>query len=223
MSLVTLLFLSCDSKSNDKELNQDKTVTREKEVTKSRKIIKKTIDKNQPIKQFQEFVSKIRKKGWYHDTLRVAKKKSYRELKENNFKNINGFPFYKVNFNDTGVKYAFDYRPYNGKYADSLDINLLKQVKNIWAYFYREDLKGNSISDGVIEQWEFKDKLKAEKGKKEIDDFSYIAYFNTAPYVCSIDKYVFIFHTRAMGYSYDQKNLFEMFYKEHIGLKQTNN
>lgn len=74
----------------------------------------------------------------------------------------------------------------------------------------------------MIEQWEFKNENIARKAFKEISEFAMIAYFNTNPYLFRKENYIFIFHTRAMAFSYGQEDLYLKF-KEYFSKKEINN
>ncbi len=168
-----------------------------------------------PIMEFVEFVQELEKQNWVSDTIRVESKNLY-SLEKKSIKLFNQNPFYKIELENTDVIRAFNSRPYNGKFADSLDVKLVGKVKSIWSYFYKDSNAKNMITDGVIEQWEYENEGIAEKVFVEIDNFKYIVYFNTEPYLCRKGKYIFIFHTRAMAFSYKQKNIYETFINNEI-------
>mgnify|MGYP000218156427 CR=1 FL=1 len=56
----------------------------------------------------------------------------------------------------------------------------------------------------------------AKKALRQIKKVGFIVYFNTNPYFCRIRNNLIIFQSRAMGFSHDQKPIFESFIKENI-------
>lgn len=168
-----------------------------------------------PIYEFQTFTKDIEEDKWFSDTVRLKRVNIYSSLKKANIKLFNNRPFYRISFNDSEIKKSLRLHIYNGKYADSLDVNLVMRVKTIWGYFYRGEKKQNTIEDGLIEQWEYESEYLAKEALKEIEEFGRIAYFNTNPYFIRVENYVFIFHTRAMSFSYGQKEIYKKF-KNHV-------
>lgn len=204
-----IIIVSCNKQAKNTIIKNPK-VKKEVKTIDSIKVFEKR-NSNQPIKEFQQFVENLEKDNWFSDTLRLKKVDIYSSLKNENVSLFNKRPFYKIDFKNTEVKHMFDARIYDGKYADSLNIKVVEKVKTIWGYFYRGKKIENTIEDGVIEQWEYESNELAEKAFIEMDDFSYIAYFNTSPYMYRLDNCIFIFHTRSMGFSYGQKKIFKKF------------
>lgn len=67
------------------------------------------------------------------------------------------------------------------------------------------------LIDGVIEQWEFGTEQQARNAYKKITKIGDLIYFNTSPYFYNLDNKLFIFHTRAMNFSFKQAKVFKKF------------
>lgn len=151
------------------------------------------------------FVGKMEQQRWISDTLRLKKLHQYKYLSTNSIHYINSYPFYKVAFDDARI---------NIDISDD-DRVFMQQAQSIVDYFYYSNKKSDFISDGIIEQWEFNDEEQAKKALNIIRDYGINIYFNTNPFACRVKNYLIIFHTRAMAFSYDQKNVFKEFIKEN--------
>jgi hypothetical protein len=167
-----------------------------------------------PIPELLDFVIQIEKMNWKPDTLRLKKVDFYNYLKQKTL--FNNYPFYKISFHDTEMKKTYEYDSelllkQSNIPKNKVDIELFKDVKSIWGYFYRGNKIGNSISDGVIEQWEFNTEEDAERALNQIKLAGHLVYFNTIPFHCRIKNYLFTFRTRAMTFSLEQEIVFEKF------------
>lgn len=206
-----IIFVSCKNETNKTVI---KKLQVKKEVNKKDSIKLATNRKiGEPIKEFQKFVINIEENNWFSDTLRL--KKVYPHLTKGKLRLFNNRPFYRIDFNNTELKNSFiilkKNRVYNVRFLDSLDIKLVEKVKTIWGYFYRGEKVEDTIEDGIIEQWEYENKELAERAFIEIRDFAVMSYFNTRPYLFRIDNYIFILHTRSMGFSYGQEDIYKEF------------
>tara|TARA_B110000211_G_C14018129_1_gene526313 strand:+ start:223 stop:834 length:612 start_codon:yes stop_codon:yes gene_type:complete len=166
-----------------------------------------------PCIQIQEFVVDIEKLKWAADTQRLKKVGIYTELDREHVEYFNDRPFYPIPFEKSRLFRACNSNKYEG-YLDSLDINLFKDAKSIWGYFYKDKDATDWVSDGVIEQWEFENPTLAVKAMKQISRPRMPIYFNTHPYYCTIGNKLIIFQTRASAFSYDQKPVFKKFVEE---------
>src|SRR5690606_41462220 len=101
--------------------------------------------------------------------------------------------------------------PYTTLFRSIEGKKALSKVKSIWAYFYRKEPQEKWNSDGLIEQWEFDNKQLALTAYEELDKIALFVYFNTQPYYFTHENFLYIFHTRAMAFSFEQKPVFEMF------------
>lgn len=151
------------------------------------------------------FVGKMQQQGWISDTVRLKKLHQYKYLNTDSIHYINNYPFYKIMLDDASINDGINDEGYA----------FMQKAKSIIDYFYYNKEKGNFISDGIIEQWEFKDNEQAKQALDIIRDNGNNIYFNTNHFACRIKNYVIIFHTRAMSFSYDQKNIFRQFTKDN--------
>jgi len=244
--LIVLLFCSCSDRNDKNELGQTNsseiTVDRTKSINldvDTQQFVPTTIS-GQPCIEIQKFVEEIDSLGWVSDTSRLNKVGIYSELNRKQVKYFNNKPFYKIDFENSDLFSYYNYEPIrivsdsieiendsvNNYYRspiemafDSIDIELFRNAKSIWAYFYREKDAVEWISDGIIKQWEFDNSKNAEIALKQIQRAGSMMYFNTTPYYKQIDNKVIIFHTRAMAFSYDQRKLFERFKNTEINFQ----
>jgi len=236
--LIVLLIWSCSNQNDKNNLGQtdskgifiDTTISANSNFD-TQQIVQETFS-GQPCIEVQEFVAEIESMGWIPDTSRLNKVGIYRELNRKQIKYFNNRPFYKIDFENSDLFTGYNYEPIrivsdsvetendslNNYYRspiemafDSVDIELFRNAKSIWAYFYREKDADECVSDGIIKQWEFDNSKNAELAMKQIQKAGSMMYFNTTPYYYRIDNKVIIFHTRAMAFSYDQRKLFERF------------
>ncbi|CAL2101704.1 conserved protein of unknown function [Tenacibaculum sp. 190130A14a] len=217
-SIILIAFLiicSCkrvleENSKDSTQKNDIKTVITEDSIISKEKEEKTVIYKSIPIPELIEFVKEIEKSNWIPDTLRLRKKRLYEYLGEKTL--FSDYPFYKIDYQNTDLKRANDFDPkLLNKLSTKLDIKLFKNAKSIWGYFYRDKNGGNTISDGIIEQWEFENEEEAKKALEQIQPAGHFVYFNTMPFHCRIKNYLITFRTRAMMFSYDQKKIFEEF------------
>lgn len=215
--VMLLLLISCNERQEQKhEYVEIAAVKKDSVISvvvdslkhKSKEILKKV---DQPLPVFIDFVSKIQKDKWRFDVQRRKKVSSYDFLDDNNITYFNEIPFYKLSFEDSAISKDEYYMESYPEYFEGFDAGLNAEVNSIWCYFYRGDKINYTISDGIIEQWKFDDINSATKFYMQINQVADIIYFNTSPFLYRLDNFVFIFHTRAMAFSYDQKSVFESF------------
>jgi hypothetical protein len=157
-----------------------------------------------PSMAFRKFVQEIENDGWGSDTARVKQLDMY-NLNNAELRMQKNLPFYSLSFEDTRVEQIID-----GNEAEALSM-----VQQIWAYYYRDKTHQYIISDGVIEEWQFEDASSAEAAINAFNRQKTNLYFNTESYFHQIKSSVYVFHTRAMAFSIDQKGVFENFVKEN--------
>ncbi|MEN9440426.1 MAG: hypothetical protein RLZ33_502 [Bacteroidota bacterium] len=157
-----------------------------------------------PSNIFIDFVKKIEKDGWGGDTARVKQLDMY-NLNNAELRMQKKLPFYALSYDETGVE----------QIIDGNDAEALSKVQQIWAYYYRDKTHAFIISDGVIEEWQFEDTSNAEAAFNAFNRQKTNLYFNTEPYFYQIKSSVYVFHTRAMAFSIDQKRVFEKFVKQN--------
>lgn len=91
---------------------------------------------------------------------------------------------------------------------------MFEKTTGVWGFFYfRQD--GAQFPDGVIEEWAFSSGEEAEGALNVIRNSGDQIFFNTQPYFCVIKNKLYVFHTRAMAFSYDQEPLFEEFVRKN--------
>lgn len=151
---------------------------------------------------FRKFVQDIEKDGWGSDTARVKQLNMY-NLNTAELRMQKNLPFYALSYEQSGVE----------QIIDGNDAEALSEVQQIWAYYYRDKTHQYIISDGVIEEWQFEDASSAEAAFKAFNRQKTNLYFNTEPYFYQIRSSVYVFHSRAMAFSIDQKRVFEKFVK----------
>ena len=160
-----------------------------------------------PTALFLEFVEEIESDGWFNSPERVEKVGLY-SLQEVPQQKFNERPFYNIPFNKSQVFYSL-----KGSNLDSegMVYSTFFKASQIWGYFYRDIDGEGMISDGLIEQWTFTDTTQAQLVYNYFKKHGRTVYFNTMPYFYLQGMNVYVFHTRAMAFSYDQKPLFEKF------------
>lgn len=218
--IIVIFFSICWSCSNKKNKIKSPQVQEVKTIITPSLSAIEDFDKkieliDKPCKEIISFVADIEKINWISDTNRLKKVRIYNELNRNQIKSFSNHPYYRIPFTKSRLYHFYNSDLFKD-YTDSLNIGLFKNVKSIWAYFYRVKDASNLVSDGVIEQWEFETKNQAKEALKQIDKIGDLVYFNTSPYFCQMRNYLIIFQTRAMAFSYDQKLLFEKFLKEKM-------
>lgn len=164
---------------------------------------------NPPSKEFVSFCSDIMAKTWSSDTCRLVNKKLYGELAYKSIHWVEDQAFYPVSLKDSGVKHFFTSRGQTEGYE------VFDQVKIIWGYFYYKQTSSGMFPDGVIEEWQFDSEQEANKALELFREIGSGVFFNTRPYACKIENRLYLFHTRAMAFSYDQKPVFEEFLKRN--------
>lgn len=157
-----------------------------------------------PSMAFRKFVQEIEKDGWGSDTARVKQLNMY-NLNNAELRMQKNLPFYALSYEETGVE----------QIIDGNDAEALSKVQQIWAYYYRDKTHAYIISDGVIEEWQFEDASSAEAAFNAINRQKTNLYFNTEPYFYQMKTSIYVFHTRAMAFSFDQKRVFEKFVKQN--------
>ncbi|MFY0629447.1 MAG: hypothetical protein JXR05_03640 [Flavobacteriaceae bacterium] len=209
-------FLSCKKKSIQKEI-RDKQIINEGSITKSDISEKDTIKlalQDKPDSIFIKLTKELQKSNWTYDTVRLKKLTSYGhylELKNNQITFFNNMPFYRIKKSESQLIQPKVLYPFS---KDSVDTSPFKKSISAWGYFYKLNTNDASLNaDGVIEQWAFQNDHDALQAKKMLDKYYPLPYFNTSPHYSVINNHLIIFHTRAMAFSYDQKEHFEKLQK----------
>lgn len=163
-----------------------------------------SLNDQHPSMAFRKFVQDIEKDGWGSDTARVKQLNMY-NLNSAELRMQKKLPFYALSYEETGVE----------QIIDGNESVALSKVQQIWAYYYRDKTHQYIISDGVVEEWQFEDASNAEVAFNAFNRQKTNLYFNTEPYFYQINSSVYVFHTRAMAFSIDQKRVFEKFVKQN--------
>lgn len=171
-------------------------------------------------KRLEAFADTLNSMNWVSDHKRLKRLNLYPALVQGEVAySSKEIPFYKVNYkqSDIGQGRFFELLK---KEERTLDLKMFREVRSIWAYFYKEKDAEYSMPDGVIEQWEFATSTQAQKALQQLYPASKIVYFSTNPYLCQIDNYLYIFHTSTMAYSDPQKKVFTKFISTYKGTTQ---
>lgn len=168
----------------------------------------KEIEAPSPIDEFQKFVKELESINWIADTNRLNKVSIYSSLDRSKTTYFDDRPYYPIQLIKSRV-----YKTFKSE-SMSEELSKFENVKSIWGYFYLQEGATEMISDGVIEQWEFENETKAEEALETMEKHGSYVFFNTTPYFYRIDNYLFMFHTRAMKFSYDQREVYGLFVLE---------
>ncbi len=210
--MIVLVFLSCSTNNEQKENNVEEnldTIRIQDDSTSSKEVlVESNINNKGPIKYFIDLTDTLDELGWSSDTARLNNVPIYSMLEYENLKLFNNRPFYKIDITNCEI---FRYEKHNNYRVNLIDFELFRKAKDIWGYFYRIDNEDNYITDGVIEQWEFEDETMVKSAIGNLKLVYPLPYFNTSPYYHQVDNYLFIFHTRASNFSYNQKDIYEKF------------
>ena len=219
IALLSIITLSCYEKTQNytdtkaKTIASDTLIKSQKQEFTSIPPVKKEVIHG-PCIEIQNFVVNIEKLKWASDTQRLKKVRIYKELNRECVEYFNKRPFYPINLKESNLFKAYNSKMYKG-HLDSININLFEEAKTIWGYFYKDSEATNWVSDGVIEQWEFKNEKLAKKALSQISQSRMPIYFNTQPYYCTLGNKLIIFQTRASAFSYDQKPIFKKFLQDY--------
>lgn len=112
----------------------------------------------------------------------------------------------------------------NGWDEAKVDSSLVGSATSIISYFYvvkQPDTINNEkwYVDGWISEWNYPTDSIAKLAANEIQSMSEWIFFNTMSFICRIDDRVYVFHTRAMAFSFIMRPFFEWFAKQHDAQK----
>jgi hypothetical protein len=166
----------------------------------------------QPSPTFIAFTQEIELLNWVDDTNRLNKQHFYPQLKRKSVLFFEGQAFYPIQFEESKIYNYYHHGDINRK-TTLLDIDLFRKATHIWGYFYRRTPVESWNSDGIIEQWEFPDSILAQKALEILKNrqVSNMLYFNIQPYFARFENSLYIFHSRASAFSYDQEAVFDKF------------
>ena len=162
-----------------------------------------------PSQELVSFTTVLKKLGYKSDHQRLFKKGLYGGLNVLQPYSVGQEKFYKPS-----LPYALLCR-YDELHrrSDQPETDILYNPQCIWAYFYRDTIDDNWIEDGVIDEWVFTNATEAEKAYQVMEEISYLMYFNTMPYCYKYKNRVYVLHTRAMAFSFEQKEVYSEFVK----------
>ncbi len=160
-----------------------------------------------PIQPFLNLADTLAADGWKGDTARMNEQELYPGYAEAAIQSFGGRPFYRLEPESTRVLSGMGHR----KAGDEEQLAVFREAEEVWGYFYRLDSAKTMIMDGAIEQWRFEGEEEAERALKSLQRVEHRPFFNTKPFYLLEGNYLFIFHARAMGFSYEQKPYFEQF------------
>ncbi|MCE2998135.1 MAG: hypothetical protein ACK5RG_19575 [Cyclobacteriaceae bacterium] len=163
-----------------------------------------------PTHEFQSLVVALDSLGFKSDTSKVKRLKNYRELVDGKIQCFGMFPFYKIAKEKSEILW-WNTRVRNA--GDSIDTEIFRTAESAWLYFYQKRETASWVSDGVIEQWKFKDEATTQFALTKLNSKYPFPYYNTNPYYIANGSCLYIFHTRAMAFSYGQKDIFQLFRK----------
>ena len=163
--------------------------------------------KTEPTSNFINIVKAMKNDNWIDDHIRLTEVSIYPEIDRDSKREFNGLTFYPIDYKNSAI-YSADLNSTPNKTKKT---KALSSVNSIWVYFYRKEPQNKMNVDGLIEQWEFENDTIAKKALLELKEIAPLAYFNTQPYYFTNDNFIYIFHTRAMAFSYEQKPIYEMF------------
>jgi hypothetical protein len=223
---ITLLFLfSCSDTHQTKDIqsSQDR-IKKSKEILPVKQVSLQYDTLVSP--EFMRLVQILDSSGFIYDSTRF--KKTYGKLYETKSITINSHQFYEATFSQTlPYMHIMICDSTNIEYERewckqwTLNINTFKRVNKIIQYFYVDknyknpNYKGEKyFTDGIIEEWEFPDSASAKLASEELGRKQEMVYFNSVGFISYNQKYMYVFHARAIRFMYTIKPVFEQFTRE---------
>jgi hypothetical protein len=209
--MKSILLLSLLLLANSCREKKTKTVTQATvdQLSANRPIVREK-SADGPTHELQELVVALDSLGFKSDTSRVKRLKNYRELLDGKIQLFGMFPFYKTAKEKSEILW---WNTMVRNASDSIDTEIFRTAESAWLYFYQKRETASWVSDGVIEQWKFKDEATTQVALIKLNSRYPFPYYNTSPYYIANGSYLYIFHTRAMAFSYGQKDIFQLFRK----------
>lgn len=133
---------------------------------------------------------------------------------------VNNFVFYRGPLSGTipywynqKTRIKIEYSPYE---LPRLDFKLFEKVEGITAFFFvqKQPISINGVkysADGVIEEWKFPTEQSARDAAVNIGKIETKVYVNRGAYICWVDCFMYIFHTRAVSFYGHQQIFFNQF------------
>jgi hypothetical protein len=211
--LIAICFSACNNNTKVVESNIVKEIANADTLTGQPKSIL-TDSLIIPSKQFLRLAKQIDSAGFIWDTARIKKVVHYFRTDSVVIIDVETYLFYKMKLDDSWLIEFYNHN--KNKTVDFYEGSLInydyfKKAKSITGYYYTQKEKTNFKTDGYIEEWIFPTTDDAEKAVQDVARVKEKVYFNTESYCCRIDDKLYIFHTRAMGFSFQLKKFFKQF------------
>lgn len=158
-----------------------------------------------PSEEFVAFTREICDMGYKSDHERLLSKGLYSYLNNLQPFSVNNEKFYKPALPYSRLCWYDELH----RRSEELSTDILYNPQCIWAYFYRDTIDDEMIEDGVFEEWIFTDDEEAEKAYQVMREVSYLMYFNTMPYCIKYKNKIYVLHTRAMAFSFPQREVYD--------------
>jgi hypothetical protein len=236
--MTVLLVLSCTEKNqtsynNEASANSTKlsTDTSQQKLPDSTAIGSNIIEEKETFinPEFLDLVKSIDSLGYLYDSIRL--RKSYRGFDSVKTIHEKGYLFYETELKNTVPfsKNNFIRKQLSSAKVQEMDsielkkfkawkkqrvlnFKQLEKVKSIYSYHFIAKKSSDSYrSDGIIEQWEFDSKEDARKAAEDLGKKERFVYFNRGAYVCYLENYVYIFHSRSAGFYTPLKKFINLF------------
>lgn len=186
-------------------------------------IQKKDNDTLKPSDQFIKLVKFMDSCNYIWDTSRI---KVISPIVPKKYVIIDNKLFYKMAADESEIVNYYnnhkDYKPINPDINESnsndtddpkkkglVDVRIFSNPNAIWGYYYRNRSEKILITDGFVEQWEFRTSNEAINTYNEINKTKSYIFFNTESYCYLNEKNVYVFHCRAMAFSFQLKKFYE--------------
>jgi len=150
--------------------------------------------------------------GYIADISR-AKIVSYRVLENAKIKYFSNRPFYRLLKKNPDVflmKDRFKSQPVKDS---TVNYKIFENANYAFGYFYRQNIQGNWIEDGVIEEWQFLNDEDAKEAMNQINKIKHLVYFNTRSFTLQHNNILYIFHTRSSAFELTLNKNFKEFVK----------
>ena len=168
---------------------------------------------NEPSVELTDLTDLMSEQNWVADHNRLKDTPIYLELDRDKKVLYNNRPFYSLSYTESRISRTL-VKNIDEDFFNTTGNEIFDRVDNIWAYFYRDETAKGTIPDGIIEQWEFATTGDALIAKQRLSQIDKIVYFNTIPYHHTHRNRLYIFHTRAMAFSFKQEEVYNQFMNE---------
>lgn len=233
-TIFSLLFLiSCSDQSTDKQSVHKQIII--KDTTSQQANTVDTLMPQITTDRFLRLVEFFDSSGFHFDTPRF--KKTYKYSDNAKVHKIDNYIFYDISFEKT-IPYEHIKRCDNDTSEHmknwcakwGLNLNNFEKAEKIIQYFF-VDKNVNSPTyrgekyfvDGIIEEWKFPDNNSAKRASEDLGTKQEMVYVNRGGFVCYLDNYMYVFHSRASNFMYSLKPLFKTFVTNNKAIKTNKN